>query len=154
VKFASCVSAFVVVLSLPHFAASQTIPKDTCSVLSQGDLDAVLGGKAKAEAIGDEQCQYQVAHHPILKDEIEIAVRRANGARELKDYTDLAMLKPVKPVPGVGDEAFASADGRAIAFRKGNTAVFVTSSGVFKQTPMRTQDAVIEAAKRIAAKIK
>ena len=48
-KFASCVFVFVFAVSLAHPAISQTIPKDTCSVLSQADLDAVLGKGAKAE---------------------------------------------------------------------------------------------------------
>jgi hypothetical protein len=154
VKYASGIIVLAVALCAPSTAASQTIPKETCSVLSPADLEAVLGKGAQAKPIGEEQCEWVVAHHPILKDEIEIHVRRANGAKELKDWTELAMLKPVKAVPGVGDEAFAAADGRAVAFRKGNTAVLVSSSGVFKQTPLRTEQAVIEAGKRIAARIK
>jgi hypothetical protein len=154
VKFASCVFVFVFVMSLPHPAVSQTIPKDTCSVLSQADLDAVLGKGAKGKPIGDEQCDYEVAHHPILKDGVNIHVRRANGAKELKDWTDFAMVKPVKPVTGIGDEAFIADNGRAIAFRKGNVAALLSATGVYKQTPMPSEKAIVEAAKRIAAKIK
>ena len=153
-KFASCVLVFVFAVALAHPAISQTIPKDTCSVLSQADLDAVLGKGAKAEPIGDEQCKYEVAHHPVLKDGFSLAVRRANGARELKDWTEFAMPKPVKPVAGVGDEAYVSDNGRSIAFRKGNAAVLLNATGLFKQTPMTFQPALVEAGKRIAARIK
>ena len=153
-KYVSGIFVFAVALSAASPAASQTIPKDTCSLLSPADLAAVLGKGASAKPIGGEQCRYEVAHHPILKDGLEIHVRRANGAKELKDVTEMQMLKPVKPVPGVGDEAFVSDDGRAVAFRKGAAAVHVTTSGLFKQTPLQNPQAVIEAAKRIAANIK
>ena len=141
------VFAFALFLSVP--AVSQTIPKDTCSVLSQADLDAVLGPGAKATAIGEEQCEYKVG-----MAEYALAVRRSNGARELKDWVEFTMVKPVKPLAGVGDEAFVSSNGNAAAFRKGNVAVRVSSSGVFKQTPMTYQQGVVELSKRIAAKIK
>jgi hypothetical protein len=154
VNYTSGILVLALVLSASSPASSQTIPKDTCSVLSQADLDAVLGKGAKAEPIGDEQCEYEVAHHPILKDGFSLAVRRSNGARELKDWTELAMVKPVKPVAGVGDEAFISDNNRTVAFRKGNAAVLVNATGAFKQTPMPFQQALVEAAKRIAANIK
>lgn len=153
-NYAFGITVFAVALSASLPAASQTIPKDTCAVLSQADLDAVLGKRAKAAPIGEEQCKYEVAHHPVLKDGLSVAVRRANGARELKDWTELAMPKPVKAVPGIGDEAFVSDNGRSVAFRKGNVAVLVNATGVFKQTPMNFQQGVVEAAKRMAANIK
>ena len=153
-KYASGIFVLATILSVSSPAASQSIPKETCTVLSQADLDAVLGKGAKAAPIGDEQCKYEVAHHPIVKDALNLSVRRANGQRELTSWTELAMVKPVKPVPGVADEAFISDDGRTIAFRKGSAAVLISSTGLFKQTPMQNQPAVIEAAKRIAAKIK
>jgi hypothetical protein len=154
VKYASGIIVLAAALFAPSPAAGQTIPKDTCSVLSAADLNAVLGPGAKAEAIGDDQCKWVVARGPVLKDEINIHVRRANGARELKDWTELAMVKPVKPVAEVADEAFVSDNGRAIAFRKGANAVLVNAAGLFKQAPMQTPQAIIEAAKRIAANIK
>jgi hypothetical protein len=154
VKYASGILVFAAALFLPSPAASQTIPKDTCTVLAPADLDAVLGKGAKAAPVGDEQCKYEVAHHPILKDGLNVSVRRANGARELKDWTEMVLVKPVKPVPGVADEAFISDDGRAVALRKGTAAVLVSSTGMFKQTPLQNPQAVIEAAKRIAQNIK
>lgn len=148
-RYTSCVFVFALLSSVSSPAASQTIPKDTCSVLSQADLDAVLGPGAKATPIGDEQCEYQAG-----MAQYAIAVRRANGAAELKDWVEFSMVKPVVPVPAIGDEAFRSQNENAVAFRKGNVAVRVNSSGMFKQAPMTYQKGVIELATRIAAKIK
>ena len=153
-KYASGIIVLAAALSASSTAASQAVPKDTCSVLSPADLDAVLGKGAKGKPIGDEQCNYEVAHHPILKDGLNIHVRRANGAKELKDFTELVLVKPAKPVSGVGDEAFVGDNARALAFRKGNVAVLVSATGVYKQTPMPSEKAIVEAAKRIAANIK
>lgn len=153
-KYASGIFVCAVAVFVSSPAMSQTIPKDTCSVLSDADLEAVLGKGAKGKPIGDEQCNYEVAHHPILKDGLNIHVRRANGARELKDWTELAMVKPVKPVSGIGDEAFIGDNARAVALRKGSVAVLVSATGVYKQTPMPSDKAIVEAARRIAANIK
>ena len=147
--YASGIVVFAVVLSISTPVASQTIPKDTCSLLSPADLDAVLGPGAKATPIGDEQCEYKVGMAAY-----EIAVRRANGASEYKDWVELTMPKPVKPLEGAGDEAAVSPTGNAAAFRKGNVAVRVNSSGMFKQAPMTYQQGVVELTKRIAARIK
>jgi hypothetical protein len=149
VKYASGICVVAIVLAVASPAVPQTIPKDTCSVLSAADLEAVLGPGAQATPIGEEQCEYQAGMAGY-----EIAVRRANGASELKDWVQFSMVKPVTPLPGVGDEAFVARNENAAAFRKGNVAVRVSSSGMFKAAPMTYQKGVVELASRIAAKIK
>ena len=144
---ASCLAALIV--CAPFAAAAQQIPKDTCSVASQADLDAVLGAGAKGRAIGDEQCEFEGPGGGY-----EIHVRRSNGAAELKDWTDLSMVKPVAPVKDIGDEAYVSQNQNVVAFRKGTVAVRVSASGVKPTAPMKYQQGVVELARRIAARIK
>ena len=87
-KLAPGILVFAVAVSAWSPAASQTIPKDTCSVLSKADLEAVLGTGATAEPIGDEQCRYEAGNAGY-----EIAVRRSNGATELKDWVPVYLGK-------------------------------------------------------------
>lgn len=145
---------FVVVMlvafvSMPSSVESRQIPKDQCAVLSAADLEVLMGKGAKPEAIGDEECRYK---SPVAG--YEIHVKRANGAAQLKEWTDFTMVKPVAPLKGIGDEAFVSKNENAVAFRKGNVAVRVSASGVMKTAPMTYQQGVVEAAKRIAANLK
>ena len=133
----------------PSFAESQQIPKDQCTLLSAADVEALLGKGAKPEAIGNEECRYEGPQGGY-----EVHVRRANGAAELKDWTDMTMVKPVAPVKEIGDEAFISKNQNVVAFRKGTVAVRVSAAGVMKTAPMTYQQGVVEAAKRIAAKLK
>ena len=139
----ACLATFATI------SAAQQIPKDQCALLTTADLDAVIGKGAKANPIGEEECRYE---GPAA--EYEVHVRRSNGASELKDWVQFSMVKPVTPLKDVGDEAFVAKNENAVAFRKGNVAVRVSSSGVQKTAPMTYQQGVVELAKRIAAKIK
>ena len=138
-----------VFLVLPSLAFSQQIPKDQCTLLSPADLEPILGKGVTSKTIGDEQCNYESPH-----GEYEIAMRRQNGAAELKDWTGMTMVKPVAPVPGIGDEAFKSKNENVVAFRKGNVAMRVAAAGVMKTAPMTYQQGVVEVAKKLAAKLK
>lgn len=139
----ACLAAFATV------SPAQQIPKDQCSLLSTADLEAVIGKGATPNAIGEEECRYE---GPAA--EYEVRVRRSNGASELKDWVQYSMVNPVTPLKDIGDEAFVAKNENAVAFRKGNVAVRVSSSGVKKTAPMTYQQGVVELARRIAAKIK
>ena len=140
---------FGALVSMPSFAESQQIPKDQCAVLTAADLEVLMGKGAKPEAIGDEECRYQ---SPVAGYAVHF--KRANGAAQLKEWTDFTMVKPVAPLKGIGDEAFVSNNENSVAFRKGNVAVRVSASGVRKTAPMTYQQGVVEAAMRIAAHLK
>lgn len=137
------------IVMMPPVVSGQQIPKDHCSLLSAADLEALVGKGAAATPIGEQECRYKSP-----QGSYEVHIRRQNGAAELKEWTDFTMVKPVAPLKDIGDEAFVSKNENAVAFRKGNVAVRVSASGVMKTAPMTYQRGVVEAAKRIAEKIK
>ena len=138
-----------VVVMMPSIANGQQVPKDQCSLLTAADVEALLGKGASPTPIGNEECRYEGPQGGY-----EVHVKRQNGAAELKDWTDMTMVKPVAPLKDIGDEAFVSKNQNVVAFRKGNVAVRVSASGVMKTAPMTYQLGVVEAAKRISAKLK
>ena len=96
---------------------------DACAVITPAEASRVTGGKLQApvpEGTPVTRCVWTaLPTGEIAQLEIDLG----DGAKKSYDI-DLTVLKHVfKPVPGVGDEAYAEDD--AIFFRKGNTWVAI-----------------------------
>jgi hypothetical protein len=123
--------------------------KGACAVITAADMAAVLGADAKASATGDEQCNITGA-----AGEYEVHIKRSEAAREMKDWQEAGMAKPVMPLKGIGDEAYASGNGTAVIARKGGVAILVSPAGVGPRAPMPYKQGVVELARRITANLK